>query len=207
MSWVTGLPWASRLTRMSSSVIADAIQSAPRWATRPLSAVTSPPPPRCTVRSPTSSRWNSAGPRLETITRRRSGLTRASRCPSQLELPEQLEPVAQEPRRQEHLARVLLAGPPQAFRQLGVAQNAEGPLRGLLGRGDQESRLSVLDLKRDAANVPGDHGAHLPHRLGDGQAEPLAQRLLHDHIGLGLEGVHLDRAHVVEVVEDLDVGI
>jgi hypothetical protein len=43
---------------MSSSVIAEAIQSASRWETRPESAVTRPPPPRRTVRSPFSSRSN-----------------------------------------------------------------------------------------------------------------------------------------------------
>ena len=47
----------------------------------------------------------------------------------------------------------------------------------------------------------------LPQRLGHGQPEALADRLLHQHVGLRLKGVDLDRADVVEVVEDLDVGI
>ena len=78
-------------------------------------------------------------------------------------------------------------------------------LGGLLGRVHQEAGLAVLDLERDAADVAGDRRAALPERLGDGQAEALADRLLQHHVGLGLEGVDLDRADVVEVVEDLDV--
>src|SRR3954447_15681417 len=60
-------PSLSLATTTSSSVIADATQSALRCETSPERAVTSPPPPRWTVRSPHSSRPNSAGPRLETI--------------------------------------------------------------------------------------------------------------------------------------------
>ena len=39
-------PSLSLATATSSSVIAEAIQSALRWETSPESAVTSPPPPR-----------------------------------------------------------------------------------------------------------------------------------------------------------------
>ena len=66
MSSETGPPSSSE-TRTSSSVIAEAIQSASRWETRPESAVTRPPPPRRTVRLPSSSRSNWAGPRFETM--------------------------------------------------------------------------------------------------------------------------------------------
>jgi hypothetical protein len=40
-----------------------------------------------------------------------------------------------------------------------------------------------------------------------GQAEALARRLLDDDVGVRLEGVDLDRADVVEVVEDVDVRV
>src|SRR6188474_3245970 len=62
----TGPPRSSE-TATSSSVIAEAIQSASRCETSPESAVTRPPPPRRTVRSPFSSSSNWAGPRLETM--------------------------------------------------------------------------------------------------------------------------------------------
>src|SRR5438874_11388006 len=69
-SWsviVNALSPCSRETATSSSVMAAAIHtpSASR-PTRPDRAVTSPPPPRCWVRSPASSRPNCTGPRLET---------------------------------------------------------------------------------------------------------------------------------------------
>src|SRR5262245_15876051 len=104
--------------------MADAIHSAPRWETRPDSAVTRPPPPRLTTRSPSSLRSNSAGPRLETTTRRCSLPTTlirmnvAAGCAadaapgSHAQVGEELEPVTQKARRQEPLARALLARPP-----------------------------------------------------------------------------------------------
>ena len=55
--------------------------------------------------------------------------------------------------------------------------------------------------------LPADRRPPLPERLGDGQPEALADRLLQADVGLRLEGVDLDRADVVEVVEDLDVGV
>ncbi len=57
------------------------------------------------------------------------------------------------------------------------------------------------------AHVAADERPRLPQRLGDGQAEALAGGLLDHHVGLRLERVDLDRAHVVQVVEDVDVGV
>ena len=94
---------------------------------------------------------------------------------------------------------------PEPLAQLGVAEDLDARLGGLLGRVDQVAGLAVLDLERDAAHVAGDRGPRLPERLGDRQAESLADRLLQHHVGLRLERVDLDRADVVEVVEDLDV--
>ncbi len=76
-----------------------------------------------------------------------------------------------------------------------------------LGRGDEEAALAVLDLQRDAADVAADRRPSLPQRLGHRQPEALADRLLDRDVGLRLEGVDLDRPDVVEVVEDLDVGV
>src|ERR1700727_2912044 len=104
---------------MSSSLIAEAIQSASRWETSPESAVTSPPPPRRTVRLPSSSRSNWAGPRLETMIRGALGIrakvTGGGKGPgpgrrgSGVESDQEVEPVAQEARREELAAGVLLA--------------------------------------------------------------------------------------------------
>ncbi len=63
----------SRATRRSSSLIALAIHVTSWWAISPRSAVTSPPPPRRTIRSPFASRPKKSGPRFETtISLRRS---------------------------------------------------------------------------------------------------------------------------------------
>ncbi len=75
------------------------------------------------------------------------------------------------------------------------------------GRGDEEAGLAVLHLQRDAAHVAADERAALPERLRHGQPEALARRLLDHHVGLRLERVHLDRPDVVQVVEDVDVGV
>ena len=80
-------------------------------------------------------------------------------------------------------------------------------LRALLGRGTRKPVSPSYDLQRDAADVAADRRPALPQRLGDGQPEALADRLLDADVGLRLEGVDLDRADVVEVVEDLDVGV
>src|SRR5205814_8761859 len=120
-------------------------------------------------------------------------------------LGEDPQPVAQHAWHQEVGAIVLLAGAAQLLAERGVAQDLERALRGLLRRVHEKARDAVLDLERNASYVAGDRGTDLPERLGDRESEALAQRLLQDHVGLRLEGVHLDRAHVVEVVEDLDV--
>ena len=54
---------------------------------------------------------------------------------------------------------------------------------------DQEAADAVLDLMLDAADIAADHGGTFPHRLGDGQAEALADRILQHHRGAPLQGV------------------
>src|SRR4051812_16467751 len=143
-------PPDSSETAMSSSVIAEAIQSASRWRTRSESAVTRPPPPRRTVRSPFSSRSNWAGPRFETMISGEASTAAEVTCSVQAagELPpagrrsgfepgEQLEPVAQQPRREELAPRVLLALAAKALAEARVAQDLEATLGTLLGRVDE----------------------------------------------------------------------
>ena len=63
-STMNGLPPASSERATSPSVIAEAIHTASRWEARPVSAVTSPPPPRDTL----PSSWKVTGPRFDTRT-------------------------------------------------------------------------------------------------------------------------------------------
>ena len=104
-------------------------------------------------------------------------------------------------------AHVLLARAPEPLAEVGLAQDAQRALGALLGRGDEEAGLAVLHLERDAADVAADERAALPERLRHRQAEALARGLLDHHVGLRLEGVHLDRADAVQVVEDVDVRV
>src|SRR5207342_1334751 len=97
----------------------------------------------------------------------------------------------------EALAGALLAGTAQPPAQLRVLEDLDGALRGILGGGDEISILPLDDLERNAAHVAADCRAALPERLRDRQAEALPDRLLHDQVGLRLEGVHLDRPDVV----------
>src|SRR5215210_7271381 len=133
---------------MSASVMAEAIQSASRWWTRPVSAVTSPPPPRRATSSPFSSRSKAAGPRFDTSTIWVSVLIAAIRS---RELAEDLEPVAHQARGEEVGPHVLLAGAPEMLAEPGVAQDPQRPVGALLGARDQVAGGAVLDLQRDAA--------------------------------------------------------
>ncbi len=100
-----------------------------------------------------------------------------------------------------------LPSPPERLAERRVAQDVERARRALLDGVDEVARLAVGDLQRDAADVAADERPALPQRLGDGQAEALARRLLDHDLGERLEGVDLDRADVVEVVEDVDVRV
>ena len=209
----TGPP-ASALTATSSSVIAEAIQSALRCETRPLSAVTRPPPPRVTTRSPASSRSNWAGPRLETITSRGSAssshLFHCART-------RQLRATSRSPnsRSQSRSSRGVrkcsrACSLPARARRLPSSGSLRISMQRCAHSSGDETRKPVspsLDLERDPTDVAGDRRPSLPQRLGDGEAEALADRLLDHDVGLRLERVDLDRADVVEVVEDLDVGV
>ena len=102
---------------------------------------------------------------------------------------------------------VLLAGesaPPPLAR---VVQDLEAGLGAGLGRVDEPARLPVHDLGADPTHVAGHRRAPLPERLAHREPEALLDRLLDHGLGVHLERVHLDRADVVEVREDVDVGV
>src|SRR5688572_20514941 len=158
-----------------------------------------------------------AGPRLETMIscRRPPPFTLRSRGRRELhalrfvpEHPvEQREPVAEQPRRQEVAANVLLARERDLPGSRRIREDLETRF-GALRRGrDEPAGLTVRDLVDDAADVAGDGRARLPERLADRQPEPFPDRLLDYGGRMHLERVHLDRADVVEVREDVDVGI
>ena len=182
--------------------------------------MTRPPPPRRAWRSPSASTSNFAGPRLETITRRWSVI-----APTIVGHPRKAPITA--PRRPGYVSRSVKRSSQSRSRR-GVRKCSRAcslPVRPRRLASSGSSRISierwaaasavstriagdpVLDLQRDPADVAADRGPPLPQRLGDRQAESLADRLLHADVGLGLEGVDLDRADVVEVVEDLDVRV
>src|SRR5947209_6796804 len=104
--------------------MAEAIQVASRYEASPISAVTSPPVPRLT--SPPG--WNVTGPRFDTST---SGDFEPI-TDSYPEPLKQLEPVAQEPRRQKALPGRLLAGASELLAQTRVGQDLERALGALL---------------------------------------------------------------------------
>src|SRR4051812_22521685 len=162
----------------SSSVIAEATQIASRWCTRPVRAVTRPPPPRLASSSPSSVRTNVAGPRLETRT---SGVcwVMASGASG-----EDTQPVAKQPRHEEVRPHVLLPGATQLLAQVGLTEDSQGALRAFLRRADEEARVSVLHLEGDAPHVSADERTRLPQGLGDREAEALAGGLLDHHVGL-----------------------
>src|SRR5215218_3613872 len=109
---------------------------------------------------------------------------------------EDLQVVAEIPGGQEVLADMLLAAASKSLPERGVVQNVQRALGAVLHRRDEVTRLAVLDLERDAADVAADERAPLPERLGHGQAEALARGLLDHDVRKGLERVHLDRADV-----------
>ena len=63
----------------------------------------------------------------------------------------------------------------------------------LLDRVDEVAVLAVADLEHDAAGAAADHRPALPQPLAHGEAEALAQRLLHHDVGDALERVDLHR--------------
>src|ERR1044071_7759203 len=143
----TGPPSSSE-TATSSSVIAEAIQSASRWETRPESAVTRPPPPRRSVLFPLSSRSNWSGPRLETMISGEESTPQRLRVDPRgleglgVEVGQQTEPVAQQSRREELAAGVFLASEAKAPAQLRVGEDLEAALGALRGRVDKEAGLA-----------------------------------------------------------------
>src|SRR3954453_18534210 len=78
------------------------------------------------------------------------------------------QPVAQQPRREEVLAHVLLAGAAELLAELRLLEDPQRAIGALLGGGHEVAGLSVLHLQRDAAHVAADERTRLPQRLGHG---------------------------------------
>src|SRR2546422_1848414 len=185
--------------------------------TRLRSAVTSPPPPRRATRSPCASRANVTGPRFDaTISRLRSAIGWSLSPPRRVlrrgdrgnldtlrveaeQTIEEDEPVAEQPRRQEVPAHVLLAAQRTLPRRLRLSQDLDARGRARLRRVDEPAGLAVDDLHPNPADVAGDSRPSLPQPFAHGQPEAFANRLLDDGAGVHLERVHLDRADVVQV--------
>ena len=127
---------------------------------------------------------------------------------SGVDVRQQGEPVAQKAGRRTARRACSLPARPSRLPDCGSARISR--LRWAHSEGELTRKpiSPCLDLQRNAADVvPPIVGRPFQKRLGDGQAEALADRLPKADVGLRLEGVDLDRADVVEVVEDLDVGV
>ena len=122
----------------------------------------------------------------------------------------QHEPVAQQPRHEEVPAHVLLAAQRALPRRGRVVEDLEARLRALLGRVrvDEPAGLAVLDLRRRSRR----RGSPTVGRVFQSASvtvrpKPSLDRLLDHGVRVHLEGVDLDRADVVQVREDVDVGV
>src|ERR1700730_414169 len=98
-------------------------------------------------------------------------------------------------------AHMLLAVFAERAPEHRVPQNGQRAFRALLDARNQIPGYAVLNLQGYAADVTPDERPGLPDRLRDRQPETLTRGLLDEHVGVRLEGVDLDCADVVEVVE------
>ena len=88
-----------------------------------------------------------------------------------------------------------------------IGEQVDGALRALLDGVDEVAVVAVADLQLDAAGPSADHRPALPEPFAHGEAEALADRLLHHHVGDALERVDLHRTDLVEVREQVDVAV
>src|SRR5258707_7276239 len=91
---------------------------------------------------------------------------------------------------------VSLAPGPEPLAQPWILQKLHDPLGRLIDGGDEKAVFAVADLPANAADIAANDGGALPHRLGDGEPEALAGRLLQDYGGVALQGG--DQNRVVE---------
>src|SRR5215208_5883853 len=115
--------------------------------------------------------------------------------------------VRNEPRQQEPLAHEFAALRTKLSCFLRVLQRPQRLLGALRHRIHQESTDSAPDLEWDPAGTPRYDRGFLPERLGDDQAEALADRLLDHHVGEPLKCIHLDVSHAGKVGEEVDVRV
>ena len=101
------------------------------------------------------------------------------------------EVVAGQARHQVVAAHPLVARLAESSCPSSVSQKRGYRVGARLDAVDEDACLACADLHRDAPGVTPDDGGALPQGLGDGQAEPLPQRLLDGHVGVSLKRVDL----------------
>jgi hypothetical protein len=74
--------------------------------------------------------------------------------------------------------------------QARIQPKLDDPFGGFVNIRDQKPAFSIIDLASDAAYVSADYRSAFPYRLGDGQAEPLADGFLQNYRSMSLERVH-----------------
>src|SRR5665811_1146089 len=208
------------LISASSGVMALAIQVISQEAATPISAVTRPPPPRTVFSSPSWSRVYEIGPRLET---RISSCSKghcfkrppvASPIPAgprpvdlTLQFGEDLKIVPEQAGSQVVCPDMFLACPPHDLCIHGIVQYPHALLGTLLNRVHQVSRLAIVDLLGDAADVAADGRLGFPQTFADSEAETFTGGFLDDDISSRLKGVHFQVAHVVQVGKDENIAV
>ncbi len=93
----------------------------------------------------------------------------------------------------------LLACCSDLFSQTFVFDQVDDSLGAFLGAVDEISVFAVLDLDADPSAISADHGAPLPHRLGDGEAKSFPQGFLQHDIGSSLESIDFEMPHLLRV--------
>ena len=125
-----------------------------------------------------------------------------------VELVEVHEPVAQEPRREEPPADVLLARQRHLPVPLRLVEDERAPLGALLDRVDEVAGLAVLASGRRSRRR-GRRSTGRAFQSASVTVSPKPSRIdfCSTTCGVHLERVHLDGADVVQVGEDEDVGV
>src|SRR5437667_5955863 len=104
-------------------------------------------------------------------------------------------------------ANPFAAGPSHRLPTRRIAEELDGPIRGLLDAGDKVSVPPIFDLESNPPDVPAHDRDALPQRFADDETESLPEGLRDRDVRLSLEDVDLERADPAEVRHEVDVGI
>src|SRR3989441_1077858 len=124
-----------------------------------------------------------------------------------LEFREDPKVLPQVPCDEEMAANPFAAGPSHRLPTRRIAQELDGPIRGLLDAGDKVSVPPIFDLESNPPDVPAHDRDALPQRFADDETESLPKGFRQRDIRFSLEHVDLERADPAEVRHEVDIGI